>query len=203
MKASGPIQVGVTGGIGSGKSVVCRLFNCLGIPVYEADQRAKWLTNHDPEIRQEVLALLGTQAYTAKQEYNRSYVASRVFKDQVLLEKLNQIIHPKVHEDTRLWLEQHAHFPYLIKEAALMKKAGDSNTLDYVVVVLAPMDLRVERIKNRDPWRSEEEIKEIISRQIPDEERQGLADFSVSNDGTSALIPQVLRLHDFFTQPTP
>lgn len=193
-----PIEVGVTGGIGSGKSLVCRIFGCLGIPIYEADQRAKWLTNHDPEIVQEVIELLGKDSYTSGFHYNRTYVASRVFKDPLLLQKLNQIIHPRVQEDTSSWLKQHTNYKYVIKEAALMDKAGKNNTLDYVVVVTAPFDLRIQRIKERDNWRNDEEIREIIKRQISDEDRLGIADFIISNDINSSLIPQVLTLHNFF-----
>ncbi len=193
-----PIQVGVTGGIGSGKSVVCRIFACLGIPVYEADQRANWLANHDPVIRKEVLVLLGLESYTSEGTYNRKYVASRVFTEPLLLQQLNQIIHPRVLADSDRWLQARADKPYVIREAALMNKAGDGNTLDYVIVVKAPLDLRVHRTQLRDPHRSEAEIRAIIARQITDETRLQLADFVIENDQDSALIPQVLKLHQYF-----
>jgi dephospho-CoA kinase len=195
-----PIQVGVTGGIGSGKSVVCRIFACLGIPVYEADQRANWLADHDPAIRREVLALLGPDSYTSKGTYNRKYVASRVFTEPALLQQLNQIIHPRVFADSDRWLQAHVGYPYVLREAALMKKAGDGNTLDYVIVVTASLDLRVQRTQLRDPHRSEAEIKAIIERQISDESRLQLADFVIENGLDSALIPQVLKLHQYFKE---
>lgn len=186
--------VGITGGIGSGKSIVCRLFGCLNIPVYDADSRAKWLTNHDPEIRKNVTALLGEDSYTASGEYNRPFVASQVFGNADLLAKLNNIIHPAVQQDTDSWIKKHSHYPYLIKEAALMNKAGHHNNLDYVIVVDAPVDLRVKRVLVRDN-RSEEEIRNIIARQVSDDERRQIADFIVHNDEDSALIPQILALH--------
>lgn len=197
MSRSTPIQVGVTGGIGSGKSIVCRIIRCLDVPVYNADERARWLTTHDPEIKQEIVALLGSDAYLADGTYNRTYVASRVFTDETLLNKLNQIVHPRVHRDTAQWLSRHGNAPYVIREAALMNRAGDNNTLDYVVVVTAPLDLRIARIKSRDS-RTEAEIRVIVERQISDEARLNLADFVVENDMQSRLIPQVLRLHKFF-----
>ncbi|MPR35725.1 dephospho-CoA kinase [Salmonirosea aquatica] len=194
-----PLQVGVTGGIGSGKSVVCRIFACLGIPIYAADQRANWLAEHNPIIRQEVIALLGPDSYTSEGTYNRTYVASRVFTEPVLLQQLNQIIHPRVFADSDQWLRLHAQQPYVVREAALMNKAGDKNTLDYVVVVDAPVELRIERTKLRDPHRSETEIRAIIARQITDEARLQLADFVIENGLEYALIPQVLNLHHYFS----
>ncbi|MBU1822631.1 MAG: dephospho-CoA kinase [Bacteroidetes bacterium] len=199
MSRSTPIQVGVTGGIGTGKSIVCRIFRCLDVPVYNADERARWLTTHDPEIKQELVELLGAEAYLADGTYNRPYVASRVFTDETLLNKLNQIVHPRVRRDTAQWHLRHGSAPYVIREAALMNRAGDHNNLDYVIVVTAPLDLRIARIKSRDS-RSEAEIRAIVERQISDEARLELADFVVDNDTHSRLIPQVIRLHELFIQ---
>ncbi|MHA4742302.1 dephospho-CoA kinase [Dyadobacter sp. MSC1_007] len=192
-----PLLIGVTGGIGSGKSMVCRLFECLDVPVYYADSRAKWLTNHDPEIREKVTALLGSQSYDANGRYDTSFVASVVFKDEDLLKELNAIIHPVVLRDTREWVMSHSGLPYVVKEAAIMAKAGQANAMNYVVVVEAPVDLRVKRILQRDK-RSEQEVRAIIERQVTDEARKGIADFTVDNDETAALIPQVLALHGLF-----
>lgn len=193
-----PLQIGITGGIGSGKSVVCKLFSCLGIPVYNADSRAKWLTNHNPQIIESVIALLGSESYTKEGLYNTSYVSSLVFKNDDLLKKLNAIIHPVVMQDTTDWVGSHARSPYVVKEAAIMNRAGDGNALDYVVVVEAPLELRVARILQRDK-RSEEEIRSIVKRQVSDDERKQVADFFIYNDEESALIPQVLKLHEVFT----
>ncbi|WP_353721566.1 dephospho-CoA kinase [Dyadobacter sp. 676] len=192
-----PLLIGITGGIGSGKSMVCRLFECLDIPVYYADSRAKWLTNYDPEIREKVTALLGQDAYNAQGFYDTKFVASRVFNNEPLLKELNAIIHPVVRRDTVEWVGRHAGLPYVLKEAAIMGKAGQSNAVDYVVVVEAPVELRIQRILSRDN-RTEQEIRAIIERQISDESRREIADFIVHNDEASALIPQVLHLHEIF-----
>lgn len=170
----------------------------MGVPVYEADERAKWLTTHDLSIRQAVIELLGPDSYRPDGSYNRPYVASRVFTRPDLLQQLNHIIHPRVFEDSDRWLVQQARFPYVIREAALMNKAGDNNNLRYVIVVMAPLPLRLERIQQRDPARPLEEIRAIVERQITDEARREIADFIVDNDLYSPLIPQVLGLHDFF-----
>lgn len=192
--AHAPLQIGITGGIGSGKSIVCKVFACLGISIYDADARAKWLTNHHSAIRREVTALLGVEAYGENGQYNRPYVASKVFANESLLKSLNAIIHPVVFQDTQKWIAGKKGEPYVIKEAALMKAAGDGNTLDYVVVVQAPETIRIQRILQRDK-RSEEEIRSIIARQVSDEARAAIADFTILNGGTAALIPQVLDLH--------
>lgn len=192
-----PLLIGVTGGIGSGKSMVCRLFECLDIPVYYADSRAKWLTNNDPEIREKVIALLGDEAYDSGGMYNTRYVASRVFRNEPLLKELNAIIHPVVLSDTKAWVMQNAGAPYVLKEAAIMAKAGHANAVDVIVVVEAPVELRVQRILQRDK-RPEQEIRAIIERQVSDESRREIADYIVNNDDASELIPQVLHLHKLF-----
>ena len=193
-----PLQVGVTGGIGSGKSLVCRLFACLKVPIYEADERAKWLTEHDPELREAISTLLGAEAYTPEGRYHRPYVAARVFGNAELLKSLNALIHPRVQADYAAWVACQAKVPYVVKEAALMNKAGHHNTLDYVVVVQAPAELRLQRIRQRDPHRDDAQIRAIMAQQLPDAERLALADFVLTNDDTLPLIPQVLRLHEFF-----
>lgn len=195
-----PLQIGVTGGIGSGKSVVCAVFAALGIPVYVADERAKWLTEHDPILKADIQRVLGPNAYDAVGRYNRAWVASQVFADPALLAALNAVIHPRVLADTAAWVNEQVGKPYVIKEAALMKAAGSGNSLDSVIVVQAPVALRIERIRKRDPQRSEAEIQQIIDRQISDDERAQLANHVIENDESQLLLPQIIRLHDLFSQ---
>ena len=190
-----PLQIGVTGGIGSGKSTVCRVFRAMGIPVYEADERAKWLTDHDPILKADIRRLLGSQAYDHAGRYNRSWVASQVFDNPDLLSQLNALVHPRVMADTQRWVREQVGQPYVIKEAALMNAAGQHNDLDRVVVVHAPETLRIERVRKRDPHRSEAEIRNIIRRQISDEQRFALADYVLYNDETQLLLPQIDALH--------
>lgn len=194
---SAPIQIGVTGGIGSGKSVVCELFSCLGIPVYNADIRAKWITNNDVQVKEAVTALLGTRAYNSLGKYDTAFVASVVFSDEHLLKKLNAIIHPAVLRDTENWVKKQEKAAYVIKEAAIMNRAGDGNSLSFVIVVEANTDLRIQRILKRDR-RSASEISAIIERQVSDEARRNVADFIIQNNEDSALIPQVMQLHRHF-----
>lgn len=195
-----PLQIGVTGGIGSGKSVVCRVFQSLGIPIYKADERAKWLTEHDPILKADITRVLGRNAYDARGHYNRSWVASQVFTDPVLLGQLNGVIHPRVISDTAAWVNEHADKSYVVKEAALMQAAGDGNSLDKVIVVQAPTDLRIERIRQRDPHRSVEQILTIIDRQVSDKERLRIADYIINNDESALILPQIIWLHEEFSR---
>ena len=195
-----PLQIGVTGGIGSGKSLVCRVFATLGAPIYYADERAKWLTEHDPILKADIMRVLGSQAYDSVGKYNRTWVASQVFAEPLLLNQLNAVIHPRVIADTALWVSQHADTPYVIKEAALMRAAGDNNSLDKVIVVQAPVSLRIERIRTRDPHRSLQEIQHIIDRQVSDDERLRIADYVLHNDERQLLLPQIVALHQEFSR---
>lgn len=194
ISAAYPFQVGITGGIGAGKSVVCRLFELLGVPLYVSDERAKWLTQHDLSLKERIVGLLGEEAYTADGTYNRPYVAGKVFGDAELLSKLNAIIHPAVFQDYTDWLSRQR-FPYIVKEAALMKAAGQGNTLDWVLLVEAPLDVRIRRIQKRDPHRSLAEIEAIIAKQAGDEQRREWANGIIQNDEHSPLIRQVLVWH--------
>lgn len=196
-----PLQIGVTGGIGAGKSVVCKVFSTLGIPVYEADERARWLTEHDPILKADIQRVMGTMAYDALGKYNRAWIASQVFADPALLAALNALIHPRVLADTAAWVNEHLNEPYVVKEAALMHQAaGDGNTLDKIIVVQAPTALRIGRIRQRDPHRSDADIQHIIDRQLTDAERLAIADYVVDNDEKQLLLPQIIRLHEDFLQ---
>jgi dephospho-CoA kinase len=185
--------IGITGGIGSGKSIVCKVFAAMGVPVYEADSRAKSLMNNDLYLKKSIQHLLGEKAYTPAGEYNRGWVASQVFNNPDLLQKLNAIVHPRVREDAETWMQQHQKAPLVLYEAALMKAAGNGNHFDKVIVVTAPIALRIKRVQKRD-GRAEQEIRDIIARQISEEERLKIADFVIENDDIKPLLEQVLDL---------
>ncbi|MBK9318971.1 MAG: dephospho-CoA kinase [Bacteroidetes bacterium] len=187
------IRAGVTGGIGSGKSIVCHLFSILGIPVYNADHSAKMLMESDERLKKEIKVLMGTASYFDDGSLNRSYMAAQVFKNEQLLQELNLLVHPAVMNDYMTWLKDKGKSPYTLLEAAIMIETGIHKELDAVIVVDAPELLRISRVKRRD-HRSEEEIKEIISRQWRSEERIKYASFVVENDDKNPVIPQVLEI---------
>lgn len=186
--------IGITGGIGSGKSLICKIFSTMNIPIYDADSRAKYLINKDISLKNSIKNLLSENAYTPNGEYNRAWVASKVFNNPELLKQLNSLVHPCVHKDAHEWVKKYPKSPFLLYEAALMKAAGDNNMFDKVIVVNAPVDLRIKRIQARDK-RSEQEITAIITRQISDEQRLKIADYVIENDDKKPVLEQVFEIY--------
>ncbi len=195
------LKVGVTGGIGSGKSLICRIFGTLGVPVYDADSRAKFLIENHPTVKHSIISLFGPESYTPEGGYNRGYIAGQVFGNSGLLTRLNSIVHPAVGLDFENWASRYVSEPYIIKEAALMSAAGKASGMDKVIVVTAPEDLRVERVRRRDRQRTEEEIRHIIASQKTEKEFSTIADFLIYNDETRLVIPQILTLHHHLLNP--
>jgi dephospho-CoA kinase len=186
------LKVGLTGGIGSGKSMVARIFAALGIPIYYADEAAKRIQQEDPEVRQLIIGLLGEAAYQDG-VLNRTYVSSIVFSDKSKLEQLNAIVHPATLRDAEQWLTTQT-TPYAIKEAALIFESGSQRDLDFVIGVTAPIALRIQRTMARDGV-AEEQVRHRMEKQISDKIKMRLCDAVIVNDEKQMLLPQVLELH--------
>lgn len=193
-----PLQVGITGGIGSGKSLVSRIFQCLGISVYDADSRAKSLMTTDGILISQIRKVFGDLSYHADGSLNRKYLGESVFNNPEQLQTLNKLVHPRVGEDYRQWVEENGRETYVIKEAALLFEAGSAKALDKIIVVCAPEDVKVSRVLKRDPHRSEADVRAIIQNQMPDEEKRKRANYVIFNDDSQLVIPQVLSLHQQF-----
>ncbi len=193
-----PLQVGITGGIGAGKSLVCRIFHCLGIPVYDADGHAKELMTTDVILVTNIKKEFGELSYNTDGSLNREYLSSTVFCENEKLKKLNELVHPRVGEHYRRWVERNRNCQYLVKEAALLFETGSDKLLDRVVVVHAPEVLRIQRVLARDPQRSEDQVRAIINNQMSEEEKMERADFIIRNDEKALVIPQVVKLHNEF-----
>jgi dephospho-CoA kinase len=195
------LQVGVTGGIGSGKSTVCRIFEQLGAPTYDADSRAKWILSNDSVLKEQIIKAFGTESYSENGELNRKYLAAQVFNNSEKVKVLNALVHPRVGEDYINWATNtYSKTGYLIKEAALMFESDSYKVLDKIINVEAPVEVRIERVLKRDPFRKSEEIKGIIDKQWSDEQRAELSDYRIFNDNKNLVIPQVLKLHEIFTE---
>ncbi|WP_422360492.1 dephospho-CoA kinase [Reichenbachiella sp.] len=185
--------VGITGGIGSGKSTVCRIFETLEIPIYQADDRAKHLMQNEPDLIKNIKAAFGSEAYQ-NGELNRPFLAKAIFSDPNKTAQINALVHPAVGKDFKQWQSQQQ-APYLLKEAALMIESGSYKQLDFLINVFASIETRIQRVQKRDPQRSEEEINGIIDKQVSEERRVELADAVIDNDGKHLIIPQVLEIH--------
>lgn len=187
------ISVGVTGGIGSGKTTVCKIFEQLDIPVYYADTKAKWLMNHNKELKSQIKSILGKEAYYRNGRLNRKFVASIVFSDKRKLTKLNRIVHPAVRKDALLWSNSQKS-KYTLQEAALFVENGSYKQLDYLIVVTAPVEMRIKRVLRRDNS-TFDQVKSRIGNQLPEKEKKKVADFIIDNSDQASLIHQVLKIH--------
>lgn len=190
------LRVGLTGGIGSGKSTAANVFHTLGIPVYNSDIRAKRLM-HDSDIRKQIIETFGERTFKGD-SLDRAYLASIVFNDIENLQKLNGIVHPAVMKDFERWAKSmEGRFPYVIQENAILFEYGFDSGMDYTVSITAPLEERVERAADRDGT-LKEKILERVRNQMSDETRNKNADFVIHNSETDLMLPQIIELHRFF-----
>lgn len=187
------LKLGLTGGIGSGKTTVAKVFEVLGIPVYYADDAAKRLMNEDAELKQKIKEIFGDDIYDGDL-LNKKQLASIVFNDPEKLNTLNRLIHPATIKDAAVWMEKQTS-AYTIKEAALIFESGAQEHLDYVIGVTAPAPLRIHRTMHRDNITREEVIARM-DKQMDDTIKIKLCDFVIKNDEQEMLLPQVLALHE-------
>ena len=185
------LKIGLTGGIGSGKSTVAKIFETLGIPVYYADDAAKELMNTDAELKKQIIKNFGTAAYT-NHKLNRSYLASIVFADKQKFEILNSITHPATIRAANEWIAEQKG-PYIIKEAALLFESDAHKHLDAIIGVSSPLALRIKRVMQRDNL-TEADVQKRINRQMDEAEKMRRCDYIIHNDESTLLIPQVLAL---------
>lgn len=188
------LKVGVTGGIGSGKSTVCGIFRTLGIPVYDADLETKQLYLHSTELKEQLIATFGADVYLPDGSLNREKLRAIVFHQPDSGNRLNSIVHPFVFAHFDQWCDRQTAVPYVVKEAAIMFESGGYRQMDYIIGVTAPDEVRIQRVMQRDHI-SREEVIQRISRQMPTEELRKRCDFIISNSGEESLINQVMEIH--------
>lgn len=191
--------VGLTGGIGSGKSTVASMFEALGIPVYIADDKAKALMNSSKSIKKELIALLGELAYK-NNSVNRPFIAQQVFNNKALLKKINAIVHPRVAEHFKTWLSRQ-NAPYVIKEAAIIFENDLEHQYDAIITVVAPKEERIKRVVTRDDS-SKEKVMAIIENQLPDDEKVKRSDFVIENIDLEDVKNKVLQIHNRLIKKT-
>jgi dephospho-CoA kinase len=186
------LKVAITGGIGSGKSLVCQVFKTLGIPIFDADAVSNQLVEHDAALKTAIIELFGKEAYK-NNIYNRKYIASIVFSQAEMLQALNALVHPKAIEAAKQWFEKQQS-PYAIKEAAILFESNSEKDIDIIIGVTAPEQVRIERVMQRTGYSKEEVIKRM-QQQMPDEEKMAKCNYVIQNNDTDAILPQILQIH--------
>jgi dephospho-CoA kinase len=186
-----PITIGITGGIGSGKSTVAKVLQLMGYPVYSSDQRAKDLMHEDQLLVAGLKELFGEEAYLDS-ELNRPYIAAQIFKDTSKRTAMNNLVHPAVRKDFQNWVSQQKS-PILFQESALLFETGNYKSFDAVILVSAPKEIRMQRVKERDQL-TDEQVQSRFNAQMPEEEKMKLTNLVIHNDGNQLLVPQILHL---------
>ncbi len=187
------LRIGITGGIGSGKTTVCAIFSTLGIPIYNSDERAKKIMVENQSVVNKLKAQFGSTIYFEDGSINRVLLSQIVFNDKEQLTKLNEIVHPAVFEDMIKWYAENQNHKYVLQEAAIMYESGSYKMLDKMILVYADQEIRIERVMKRDKV-DRIAVLARMDKQMPESEKLKLADFVIYNNGES-LIDQVMKLH--------
>jgi len=191
-------KIGLTGNIGSGKTRICKIFEALGVPIYYADLEARKILNKPSTIKA-IGQLFGQEVVLNPREIDRKKLGAIVFNDSSSLNKLNQVIHPLLKAHFKKWCRSHLEQDYIIQEAAILFENGFNPMMDATITVAAPMEVRLQRVMERDAL-TKEEVLARMGQQWTDEEKEQAADFVIYNDGSQMLLPQVLKLHQFFKE---
>lgn len=198
-KNNKPLLVGLTGGIGSGKTTVAKVFIAMGIPVFNSDHVAKEIINSDKEVISAITNQFG-KVYD-NNLLNSKKMADIVFNDKSALQQLNNIVHPKVAEHFNAWVQKHQSEPILIKEAAILIESGAYQQMDKIILVTAPERIRIDRVMERDEV-GEAKVKERMSKQLSDTKKIRYADYTIDNGNTQLVIPQILKIKDQLKSPS-
>lgn len=193
------LKVGITGGIGSGKTTVCQIFEVLGVPVFYADKAAKLVMHSDETLIAGIRENFGDEAYSETGRLNRKHLADIVFNDEKELEKLNTLVHPAVFRAFDVWIKNRGDVPYVIKEAALLFESGSYRLCDYTILVKSPAELKIRRVMWRDGV-TKNDVELRMNKQFTDDKKAGLADFTLINDEKKPLVPQVINMHGKFLE---
>ncbi len=189
------IKIGITGGIGSGKSIVSKIFEVMGTAVYNSDQKAKQLMNGNEIIRRKLTAKFGEKIYLNSGLLNKKLLASIIFTKSEHTKFVNNTVHPVIIEDFRKWTEKHDKSKIIVKEAALLIESNAYKDLDIIITVFAPLELRIKRVMLRDGMKRSQ-VLDRIKKQLPEEEKMKIADYVIVNDDKKAVLPQLMKIYN-------
>lgn len=189
------IKVAVTGGIGSGKTIVCKVFELLGVPVFYADFEAKRVMSQNPEVKENLISHFGSDIYLPNGDIHRKKLSDIIFNDEIALQKVNNIVHPAVRYEFEKWSENQS-YHYVIQEAALIFESKMENMFDKIITVYAPEEIKVARVMKRDNV-SSKNIMERMRNQLSDDYKVTKSDFSILNDDSQMIIPQIIKIHNY------
>ncbi|MGZ5245132.1 MAG: dephospho-CoA kinase [Bacteroidia bacterium] len=195
------LKIGITGGMGSGKTTVCKVFETYGVPLYYADDRAKLVMNQNDEVKKKLKALFGDDIYGEDGILNKKRMSEKAFSNPYMLKKLESVIHPAVAEDFEEWANQFTDKPYIVKEAAMLFESGSYKHMDKNILVKADLEERLKRIIKRDNTTREKAMLRI-DKQWTDEEKEPLSDYILYNNSETLLLPQIIKLHKLFSRLT-
>lgn len=193
------LKVGITGGIGTGKTSVCNFFEIIGIPVFNADIEAKRIINSDKELKNKLVETFGEEIYLKSGEINKEIYSKIIFSSKENLEKSNSIIHPVVLQYYNAWCKKYQNLKYSIKEAAILFESGTYKNMDYIITVTAPLEQRIERVMKRDNLRREMIMKKIQN-QLPEDYKIKNSDFVINNENECLIIPQILEIDKYIKE---
>jgi len=193
------LKIGVTGGIGSGKSMVCKVFKKLNVPVYHSDEEAKRLLNNDTDVISKITEQFGKAIYQNNNTLDRTMLAKIIFNNIEALDNINKIVHPAVNKDFKLWLGKNTGVNYIIKEAAIMFESKSYLEMDKIICVSCPINTRINRVIKRDRL-GREEIMSRINNQMDENEIINRSDYIINNDGIKLILPQIIKLHKQFNK---
>ncbi len=193
-----PLKIGITGGIGSGKTTACQIFKILGIPVFEADREAKMVMERNPKIREALILLFGKEIYLTDGTLNRALLAQKIFNDKAAINKVNGIVHPAVREWFSEWYSEQS-APYIVYEAAILFETGYYKLMDSNLLIVASREVRIARVMDRDGV-TRRSVTDRMKNQWGDRAKRGLADAILRNDGKHLLTPQIITLHENIMQ---
>ncbi len=188
------LKIGITGGIGSGKTTVCKVFELFGVPVYYADDEAKKILDANTEVKEQIAQLFGVEIFDNTQLVDRKKLAALVFNDKKKLEQLNSIVHPAVGRHFENWLQEYASSKYILKEAAILFESDAYRAVDKVIAVVAPVELKIMRVMKRDKS-TRQQIEQRMNNQLSDDEIIKRSQYLIHNDEQQLTIPQIINIH--------